>query len=268
MAENKMLAPPYWIIGLDLGQAQDYSALCGLERYLVADDEGKAVKLYACKLLHRWPLGTPYTTVIEDVGKIVARLKQPPLVVDGTGAGRPIIDMIRAAQLPVCMLRPVVITGGHACTYEEGWARVPKRDLVGAVQSALQSRRLRISGQLPEAQTLVKELQTFRVKINISTGNESFESWRERDHDDLVFSVALAVWQGERSACCITMPSVSGPAPRARREEYPSMAVIGSKMGGSDYVSMSDLALRMGGQRPRPRSPGPEDWEHPGGMPY
>jgi hypothetical protein len=168
--------------------------------------------------------------------------------------------MLQAARLPVCTLRPVVITGGHTATFENGWSHVPKRDLVGAVQSALQTRRLRISGQLPEAQTLVKELQAFRVKVNIATGNESFEAWRERDHDDLVFSVALAVWLGERSDYCITMPSVSGPAPRARREDL-SIAAIGARMGGTGYISMADLALgrsrsrRTGGQFFDPEHP-------------
>jgi hypothetical protein len=27
--------------------------------------------------------------------------------------------------------------------------------------------------------------------------NETFESWRERDHDDLVLAVALAAWAAE-----------------------------------------------------------------------
>jgi hypothetical protein len=32
----------------------------------------------------------------------------------------------------------------------------------------------------------------------VATGHESPEAWRERDHDDLVLAVALAVWCGER----------------------------------------------------------------------
>jgi hypothetical protein len=36
------------------------------------------------------------------------------------------------------------------------------------------------------------------VKINISTAHDSYEAWREGDHDDLVLSVALACWAGER----------------------------------------------------------------------
>ena len=43
---------------------------------------------------------------------------------------------------------------------------------------------------------LVKELLNFRVKINISTAHDSYEAWREGDHDDLVLSVALSCWSG------------------------------------------------------------------------
>jgi hypothetical protein len=67
-----------------------------------------------------------------------------------------------------------------------------------SVQAALQVRRLRIAPALREVRTLTKELQTFRVKVNLATANESFEAWRERDHDDLVLAVALAVWLAER----------------------------------------------------------------------
>jgi hypothetical protein len=39
---------------------------------------------------------------------------------------------------------------------------------------------------------------TPEVKINIATGHDSYEAWREGDHDDLVLAVALACWTGER----------------------------------------------------------------------
>jgi hypothetical protein len=44
---------------------------------------------------------------------------------------------------------------------------------------------------------LVQELGAFRVKITASA-NETFEAWRERDHDDLVLAVAMAAWVGQR----------------------------------------------------------------------
>jgi hypothetical protein len=62
----------------------------------------------------------------------------------------------------------------------------------------MQSRQLKIAQDMPLADTLKKELLNFKVKINIATGHDSYEAWREGDHDDLVLAVAMACWCGER----------------------------------------------------------------------
>jgi hypothetical protein len=49
------------------------------------------------------------------------------------------------------------------------------------------------------APVLTEELAQFKAKINVSTGHDSYESWRQADHDDCVLAVALAVWFGQRS---------------------------------------------------------------------
>jgi hypothetical protein len=41
---------------------------------------------------------------------------------------------------------------------------------------------------------LKKELLNFKRKINLKTGHDSYEHWREGDHDDLVLACALACW--------------------------------------------------------------------------
>jgi hypothetical protein len=195
--EGERRSAPWYIAGLDLGQAQDYTALAIAEVTKVETMEGWW-REFAFRHLQRWPLGTAYTTIAEDLAEMLAKLPdEPTLVVDATGCGRPILDLIRCERLPVQKLVPVVITGGHQPTSEGGFWHAPKRDLAGAVQAALQGQRLHVAPALREAPVLSKELQTFRVKVNIATGNESFEAWRERDHDDLVLAVALAVWWGD-----------------------------------------------------------------------
>jgi hypothetical protein len=42
--------------------------------------------------------------------------------------------------------------------------------------------------------------------------NETFSSWRERDHDDLVLALAPGVWMGERLG-----PPFPPPPPRVIR---------------------------------------------------
>jgi hypothetical protein len=188
------------LFGLDLGQVQDYSALAVAEQ---AQARGR--RAYRVRHLHRWPLGTPYTApggkgIVEDVADLLTRAPGPPaiLVVDATGCGRPVVDLFRAAQLPAGRLVPVVITSGHAAGFGiDGFWHVPKADLAGAVAVLLESRRLQIAPGLRLAPVLSQELRTFKVKVT-AAGNETFESWRERDHDDLVLAVALAVWFGQR----------------------------------------------------------------------
>jgi hypothetical protein len=62
----------------------------------------------------------------------------------------------------------------------------------------MQNKQLKIAQEMPLAETLRKELLNFKVKINIATGHDSYEAWREGDHDDLVLAVAMPCWCGER----------------------------------------------------------------------
>jgi hypothetical protein len=62
----------------------------------------------------------------------------------------------------------------------------------------MQKGHLKIAREMALADTLKRELLNFKVKINIATGHDSYEAWREGDHDDLVLAVAMACWCGER----------------------------------------------------------------------
>lgn len=184
-----------YFIGLDLGQTQDYTALAVLERTGVA-----AQAQYSVRHLQRFPLGTPYTAIVPAV----ARLASDPslsgnvtLVVDQTGVGRPLVEMLmREPGIP--SLVPVTITGGHAVTIAaDGSRHVPKKELVTCLQLLLQGRRLKIARGLPDAEVLTQELMNFRIKIT-AAANETYGAWREGQHDDLVLAVALACWSAER----------------------------------------------------------------------
>jgi hypothetical protein len=58
----------------------------------------------------------------------------------------------------------------------------------------LGERTLKIADGVPFQDVLLRELGAFRVKVNRATGHDSYEAWRERDHDDLVLAVAFASW--------------------------------------------------------------------------
>jgi len=230
----------HYLIGLDLGQSSDYTALAlveeplwvsgvGWEDFDVYLDEELAERgwispadvspLYAARILavnykygrpaqpplyvrhlERYELGTKYTEIITKVKRLLLqdpirqRLERSRLLVDKTGVGAAVIDGFRQAGV-----NPFAITihGGSQVTQEYTDFRVPKRDLVSAVQTVLQSGRLKIAEDLELAPLLRKELLNFRVKIDPRTAHDSYEHWREGDHDDLVLAVALAVWYRE-----------------------------------------------------------------------
>jgi len=190
---------PDYFLGLDLGQTRDFTALAVLERQ-PPTDAGTAVEPpeYALRHLHRFPLGTPYTEIVPAVAALVRSgpLAESPVVVDQTGVGRAVVDMLRQA---IGWVVPVTITGGHAATVTEDRSfHVPKKELVTCLQILMQSRRLRIARTLHDAAVLVRELQQFQVKIT-AAAHETFGVWREGQHDDLVLAVALACWWAERN---------------------------------------------------------------------
>jgi hypothetical protein len=192
-----------YTVGLDLGKSQDYSALCVAER--TAPPTGEVT--YAVRHLHRWPLGTSYTQVASDLAELVYRpeLKLPRIAADKTGVGTAVIEMIEQAiearagerRAELC---PVLITGGHGHSRapDRTW-HVAKVELVSVLQAVLSGRRLKIAEELPDAEILVGELTTFSTKITLA-GNETFEAWRERDHDDMVLAVAMALWLAENTS--------------------------------------------------------------------
>jgi hypothetical protein len=201
---------PFYV-GLDLGQSADYTALSVIHRIPTRTDDGKVEKLLHLRHLERYPLRTPYPEIVEKVASLVRdeRLQPveydpskarhatcpPTLVVDHTGVGVAVTDLIKKEGLKFVA---VTITGGDTLHKTKGTWRVPKRDLVGALEVPFHTGRLKVAEALTLWPTLKEELLNFRRKINLKTAHDSYEHWRESDHDDLVLATALACWQATR----------------------------------------------------------------------
>jgi len=159
--------------------------------------------VYHLRHLERWRQ-KPYTEIANRVVRLVnqAQLRgDNDLVIDHTGVGAAVTDLIKEKLrgAAVRTMVPVIITGGIEERYEKGTHRVPKRNLIAPTVVALQTGRLLIAEQLPEAQTLVSELETFRYEISESTGHDTYGAdWRTGMHDDLVLALCLALWWNER----------------------------------------------------------------------
>lgn len=195
-----------FILSADLGQVNDYTAYSIIEERTeiretktpddIRNETSTRIQsnVYALRHLERPPLGTKYDKLVEQVYALQNTPQlagRSELVVDATGVGRPVIDMmVRAGLKPI----PILITSGNALTQDEyGYYHVPKIDIVSALNVAFNSKRLKIANGLPLAPILVQEAQTFMMK-KTKAGNDTYEALREGDHDDLVLSVGMAVW--------------------------------------------------------------------------
>mgnify|MGYP000844876999 CR=1 FL=1 len=203
-----------YFVGLDLGQASDYTAISVVEvhptiytiQYDGIDPEFRRPTTFTkeaagvpvahhVRHLERLPIGTAYPDAVARVKDLLQRLPAgTELIADHTGVGRAVTDMLfREGLTPVC----VTITGGDTVHRDGLYFRVPKRDIVSALAVALQNKRLKIAAALPDTETLIAELLNFKIKVNLKTAHDSYEAWREGDHDDLVLSVGMAVWAAD-----------------------------------------------------------------------
>ena len=89
-----------------------------------------------------------------------------------------------------------MVTAGQMETFDDGYYKVPKRDLIIGLQCLLQRKTLRIVDGLRYGPDLFSEAMDMRVTQ--SAVGEQFAAWREGTHDDLIFAVALASWGAER----------------------------------------------------------------------
>jgi hypothetical protein len=198
---------PFYV-GLDLGQAADYTALAVIQNVTKENPAGGTEMFLHLRHLERYPLRTLYPDIAAQVATLMwdERLsvteydpsrvrycrREPQLVVDNTGVGPAVTDLLKVKGL---RFKAITVTGGnevHAVGY--GRYRVPKRDLVGALEVPFHTCKLKIAEGLTLWPALKEELLNFRRKQNERTSHVSFEHWRESDHDDLVLAAASACW--------------------------------------------------------------------------
>ena len=235
-----------YVVGLDLGQASDFTAVAILERF-------PAKRVWAVRNLFRFPLGTPYTVIVEGIRRLMNAWPlrgNSHLVVDGTGVGRPVLDLLRRPGLG-CRPVSVTIHGGDRVTTGSGYG-VPKRDIVSTLQLLLQQGRFKIAASLLDAKALFAELASFGVRISDS-GHDTYCAGRANEHDDLVNAVGLACWYGQH---VWSLPS--GPpepvreVPRGEADDFFEFLRAEEGRRNPDFFVVGDY--RPGGPSRLPRS--------------
>jgi hypothetical protein len=182
-----------YILGVDIGQAKDPTALALIEHTATTKPS------YQLRALHRFPLGTPYPRLVEQIG---ARLSDPPLrgrcllAIDATGVGAAVLDLFRQQQPRPSSVYGITITSGTSPGGSSREPTVPKRDLVAAAVVLLQQQRLRIAPKLLDTNTLVDELLSYRITTS-ETGHDRYAPASSDGHDDLLLALSLALWLAE-----------------------------------------------------------------------
>lgn len=197
-----------FLLSVDLGQVADYTAITITERVHTFKEIRSnltpdiLVSKYHVRHIER--MQKPYTEVVERVKslqKTPALKGENILLVDATGVGRAVVDLMRNEQM-----RPIAITitGGQQIIHRPDGYTVPKAELVTALQIVFQARRINFVDNdaawkdygVPSLAVVKDELKNFRAKVT-KTAHAQFEAVTG-EHDDIVLSLSQALWYGEK----------------------------------------------------------------------
>jgi hypothetical protein len=203
----------------DIGKKRDFFALMLFYDNAHIADGNKTLET-PDRVLHRYDItnieqyqGLEYG---EMAARIVTVMEHPrlknntELIVDGTGVGDAVIELLRKHGLyPV----PIIFTGGK--TAADNYAKmgnvftgtagrlagarvlnsvsVPKKDLVDAGIVLVQQGRVAVApGKWKDR--FLEQLGNFKEKHNERTGNKKYEAGDEEVHDDLVVCYLMGAW--------------------------------------------------------------------------
>lgn len=206
-------------IGVDIGQQRDPTAIAVVEEVQPRSPiqsgwrpAGTVVEpkptgsIYTVRFLERLALGTPYPEVARRVADVALGVTQqgkrvwPELLIDVTGVGRPVGELVQAAIEErggrKHHVKFATFTYGRALTYADGEQRVGKSYLVSRLQVLLQTDRLALP-KTAEAEALAKELLDYEIRVS-DEGDDRYGAFKVGTHDDLVTALGLAVLRGPR----------------------------------------------------------------------
>jgi hypothetical protein len=197
-------------VGVDIGQRVDPTAIAiteELTREVAIDtDRRRRESFFLVRQLERLPLDTPYPQVATRIAEVVGRvaLQFPSatlwLVLDATGVGRPVVDLIRDELGGTSRVKisaaTFVATDRLEGGYRSAELKVGKEWMVSRLQALMQTTRI----QLPstnEAQALANELRVYDA--GVSQQGTFTAGAKTGKHDDLVTAVGLSVLEPGRS---------------------------------------------------------------------
>jgi len=199
---RNLIGIPYYYIGIDLGQQNDYTAIAVLEklrRYLgiskLTGDHAYE-NIWTLRHIERVPLRTSYIDIVDTFSSMTQELlfkRSCTFVVDATGVGRPVYELLQK-KVKHCGTTAINITGGFHESQNNGTRNVPKSAIISKLQLTLETKQLKIPRSLKHLPMLLGELENFKATTN-NNGHTTLGA-AHGQHDDLLMAVALAVYQG------------------------------------------------------------------------
>ena len=187
----------FWVISLDPAQLFDYSALTVME--CVPEKESNIYHLRSVKRKQK----LPYPEIVKWTEHVYKNPKfqraegvsPPKLMIDVGGVGRALYDMLQADGLECIAIQ--YTGGGETVSYANGAYHVGKSFMVGKFLAAWDDGRVQVPANASWLPILEAELKAFRGYMS-SQGRARFEA-EQGEHDDMIMSVAQAVWWCEHN---------------------------------------------------------------------
>lgn len=216
-------------IGVDVGQKQDPTAIViaelserpsGRLRHIQAHTDSAGYHqgysepimetVYTVRMMQRLALGTVYPDVAARVAEIACSAhlfgRDRLLLIDETGVGLPVYELI-AAEVDArpqgrerVRMRPVMFTYGdryERYRHGEAGSRLGKAYLVSRLQALLQTDRIHIPEEHPEAPAMLTEIKNYEIRVD-QNAHDTYGAFKVGTHDDLVTALGLAVLDDPR----------------------------------------------------------------------
>lgn len=211
-----------YICAVDLAKKRDYTSIQiyrdspDIKRFPAETGRDPLVVNYLDLVFQAKMQAVTYTDQVrklKDLLGAINMLSNTQLLVDGTGVGEPVVDIMRESGL---MPIPIVFTGGTEVrpvyadfgrVFGSGSSfgqfagatvlkemHVPKEDLVHAGMIIMQQGRMRMAANLPHLEDFKLQLSRFKGSVNEKTGRKSYNNESDEIHDDLVVTYLMAAW--------------------------------------------------------------------------
>jgi phage FluMu gp28-like protein len=193
----------HYFCGCDLGRKRDPSTLAIIEVQYTGSG-----RLYVVSYLKRFTLSMYYSDISAKLAKTDESLKRiaakkgkkasNTFILDATGLGAPICELVEKKLGSNADLKRVYITGGINTTEgsEYNEYHVPKGQLISGLMAAFDSKSIYMTRRSNEIGQIKTELAEFQIHIT-EAGRDHFDDRGKGHHSDLVIALALAVWAAD-----------------------------------------------------------------------